>query len=99
MRHAALSDLWQRLLMHLMMLFLDKHLWHTREEIEAAEQAEKAAKKAAELTHQRALYEDESLLADVVRMLDGDCTIYGPEQEQGVASAEQPAQDGDEADV
>ena len=76
-----------------------RDLWHTREEIEAAEQAQKAAKKAAEEAPQRALYEDESLLADVVRMLDGDCTIYGPEQEQGVAGAEQPAQEGDEADV
>ena len=89
------------------MLILDRHLWHTPEEIEAAEQAEKAAKKAAEeaakqaaeLAHQRALYEDESLLADVVRTLDGDGTIYGPEQEQGVAGAEQPAREGDEADV
>ena len=55
-----LSDLWQRLLMHVM-LCLAKHLWHTREEIEAAWQAEKAAKQAAEeaeLAHQRALYED-----------------------------------------
>ena len=76
--------------MHLM-LFLDycRHLWHTRKEIEAAEQAEQAAKKAAEEeARQRALYEDESLLADVVRMLDGDGTIYGPEKEKGVAGAE-----------
>ena len=91
--------------MHLM-LFLDsrRHLWHTREEIEAAEQAEQAAKKAAEEAaeeeaRQRALYEEEALLADVVRMLDGDGTIYGPEQEQDVAGAEQPAQEADEADV
>ena len=84
-----------------------QHLWHTREEIEAAEQAEKAAKKAAEeaakeaaeLALQRALYGDEALLADVVRMLDGDGTIYGPEQEQGVAGAERPAQERHEADV
>ena len=100
-RHAALSDLRQRWLMYLM-LFLDdyQYLWHTREEIEAAEQAEKAAKQAAEEeARQRALYEDEALLADVVRMLDGDGTIYGPEQEQGVAGAEQLARDGDKADV
>ena len=65
-----LSDLWQRLLMHVM-LCLAKHLWHTREEIEAAEKAEKAAKQAAEEeARQRALYADESLLADVVRMLE-----------------------------
>ena len=93
--------------MHVM-LFLETHLWHTPAEIEAAEQAKKAAKKAAEEAAKRAaeeearleaLYEDELLLADVVHMLDGDCTIYGPEQEQGVAGAEQPAQEGDEADV
>ena len=81
--------------MHLM-LFLDsrRHLWHTPEEIEAATLAQQAAR-------QRALYEDESLLADVVRMLDGDGTIYGPEQEQGVAGAEQFARERDdsEADV
>ena len=87
--------------MHVM-LFLAyyRYLWHTREEIEAARQAGKAARKAAEEeARQRALYEDESLLADVVRMLDGDYTIYGPAPEQGVAGAEQPARDGDKADV
>ena len=88
--------------MHLI-LFLAyyEYLWHTPEEIEAAEQAEEAAKQAAEeeARRQRALYEDESLLADVVRMLDGDCTIYGPEQEKGVAGAEQLVRDGHEADV
>ena len=78
------------------MLFLDKHLWHTPEEIEAAKQAEKAAEEAA---RQRALYEEESLLADVVRMLDGDRTLYVSEQEQGVAGAEQLVRDGNEADV
>ena len=77
-----------------------RHLWHTREEIEAAWQAEKAAKQAAEEEARlEALYEDESLLADVVRMLDGDCTIYGPQKEQGVAGAEQLVRDGDGADV
>ena len=89
------------------MLILDRHLWHTPAEIEkqaakqaAEEEAEEAAKRAAEEeARQRALYEDESLLADVVRMLDGDRTVYGPEQEQGVAGAEQPAREGDEADV
>ena len=83
------------------MLFLDywRHLWHTREEIEAAEQAAKAEKAAEEEARQRALYEDESLLADVVRMLDGDRTIYVPEQEQGVSGAEQPTQERHEADV
>ena len=75
------------------MLLLVRHLWHTREEIEAAKQA------AEEEARQRALYEDELLLADVVRMLDGDCTIYGPEQEKGVAGAEQLVRDGHEADV
>ena len=88
-------------------LVVCRDLWHTPEEIEAAEQAEKAAKKAAEeaakqaaeLALQRALYEDELLLADVVRMLDGDCTIYGPQKEQGVAGAERPAQERHEADV
>ena len=97
--------------MHVM-LFLEQNVWHTREEIEAAEQAKKAAKQAAEEAakqaakqaaeeeaRQRALYEDESLLADVVRMLNGDGTIYGPEQEQGVAGAEHLAREGDEADV
>ena len=76
-------------------------MWHTREEIEAAEQAKKAAKQAAEEEARRleALYEEEALLADVVRMLDGDGTIYGPEQEQGVPGAEQLAREGDEADV
>ena len=70
-----------------LVLFLDRYrdLWHTWEEIEAAKQAkqaawratnaEQAAKQAAELARQRALYEDESLLVDVVRMLDGDGTI------------------------
>ena len=86
-----------------------QHLWHTPEEIEAAEQAEKAAKKAAEeaakqaaeLALQRALYEDELLLADVVCMLDEDGTIYELKQEQGVAGAEQLARERDdsEADV
>ena len=87
--------------MHLMLfLGFPRYLWHTREEIEAAWQAEKAAKQAAEEEARlEALYEDESLLADVVRMLDGDRTIYGPEQEQGVAGAEQLVRDGDEADV
>ena len=91
--------------MHVM-LFLDywRHLWHTREEIETAWRVERAAEELAEElaeeeVRQRALYEDESLLADVVRMLDGDRTIYGPEQEQGVAGAEQLVRDGDEADV
>ena len=100
-RHAALSDLWRRWLMSVM-LFLDKyrHLWHTREEIYAARRAKKdATKDAAELAHQRALYEDEALLADVVRMLDGDGTIYRPQTEQGVASAEQRAREGDEGDM
>ena len=82
------------------MLFLDKHLWHTREEIEAARQAEKAAKQAAEEEARlEALYEDELLLADVVHMLDGDGTNYGPQKEQGVAGADQPALEEDEADV
>ena len=98
--------------MHVM-LFLDfiPYMWLTPEEKEAAERAEQAARKAArqaakqaaeeEARRQRALYEDESLLADVVRMLDGDGTIYGPEQEQGVAGAEQFARERDdsEADV
>ena len=91
------------MLMHAM-LFLAPHLWHTREEIETAWRVERAAEELAEElaeeeVRQRALYEDEFLLADVVRMLDGDGTIYGPEQEQGVAGAEQLAREGDEADV
>ena len=52
--HAALSDLWRRLLMHVMR-FLALHLWHTREEMEAAEQAEKAAEQAkTEATRRKA---------------------------------------------
>ena len=66
------------------MLLLDKHLWHTKEEIEAAGQAEiQAAEEAAETARQRALYEDEVLLADVARMLDGDSTGYRPAIENG----------------
>ena len=89
--------------MHVM-LFLVQHLWHTREEIEAAKQAEKAAKKAAEEEAWRAAEEEARQRArgapgGCVRMLDGDGTIYGPEQEQGVAGAEQLVQERDEADV
>ena len=75
-----------------------QHLWHTREEIEAATQAEEAAEELARRLRVR--YQAEAFgLAEVVRMLDGDCTIYGPEQEHGAAGVEQLAQEGDEADV
>ena len=103
-RHAAVSNLLRRWLMHAI-LFLDsyRHLWHTPEEIDAASlraqknTAEKAPKDAANLALQRAL--SRLLLADVVRMPDGDGTVYGSGPEKGVSGAEQPAREGDEADV